>query len=156
MAGLFKNPAFHDSVLGRLERSGGLWRGTLTMSDETRTPLTLFGSNREPDAEALAAARQIAPSLAAWRPSIQQALFGHHAPYAEAVAADDPSARGSTKPIIQTPDQVWAQVSLQSVTVTRLGGVVVTDLVYAAAWDDDHLLGARFQSGQFIELCGSV
>jgi len=37
-----------------------------------------------------------------------------------------------------------------------LSGVATTELVYAAAWDEDHMLGLRFQSGRFIELCGSV
>ena len=59
-------------------------------------------------------------------------------------------------PAIQRPDQVWSHVSLHSVAVMRMSGVVTVELVYVAAWDDDHMLGARFQSGNFIELCGSV
>ena len=126
------------------------------MSGAQQIPLALFGSNREPDAGALAAARQIASSFNAWRPSIQKALFDHYTPYAEAASEEEPSSPGAAMPAIQTPEQVWAQVSLQSVAVTRLSGVVTTELVYAATWDDDHMLGVRFQSGSFFELCGSV
>jgi hypothetical protein len=27
---------------------------------------------------------------------------------------------------------------------------------YRVAWDEEHALGARFRSGQLLELCGSV
>jgi hypothetical protein len=156
MAGFFKSPSFDDAVLGRLERSRGLWRGTLAVGGVERAPLALFGSNREPDAAALATARQIAPSFNAWRPTIEQALFDHYAPYAEAASEEEASAPSAAMPAIERPNQVWAHVSLQSVAVTKLSGVVTTELVYVAAWDDDHMLGARFQSGNFVELCGSV
>jgi hypothetical protein len=57
---------------------------------------------------------------------------------------------------IVTPGDVWSHVSLVFVSVTPLGGVLTTELGYSTAWDDEHTLGARFQSGRFIELCGSV
>jgi hypothetical protein len=47
-------------------------------------------------------------------------------------------------------------VSLVFVSVTPLSGLLTTELGYTTAWDDEHTLGARFQSGRFIELCGSV
>jgi hypothetical protein len=37
-----------------------------------------------------------------------------------------------------------------------MSGGVTTELAYAVAWDDDHMLGARFQSGNLVELCGSI
>lgn len=156
MAGFFKSPVFVDDVLGRLERARGLWRGALELDAGQQTPLALFGSNREPDADALAEARLIAPSFSAWRPSIQLALFDHYTPYGEAASEEAASAPGALRPAIEAPEQVWAHVSLQSAAVTRLSGVATTELVYAAAWDEDHMLGLRFQSGRFIELCGSV
>jgi len=155
MVGFFKSPAFDDAVLGRLERSRGLWRGTLAVSGAERTSLALFGSNREPDGDAVVIARQIAPSFNVWRSAIEQALFDHYAPYAEA-ASEEESAPNAMALAIQRPDQVWSHVSLHSVAVMRMSGVVTVELVLVAAWDDDHMLGARFQSGNFIELCGSV
>jgi hypothetical protein len=71
--GLFKSPPFRDRILGKLVRSRGLWRGTRT----------------EPDAQALAAAREVAQAFVAWRPAIEQALFEHYEPYAEAITADE-------------------------------------------------------------------
>ncbi len=156
MIGFFKPPVFDDAVLGRLERSHGMWRGTLSLSGAQPTPLALSGSNREPDTQALVAARLITASFNDWRPSIQQALLDHYTPYAEAASGEEPSALRALTPTIREPEQIWAHVSLQSITVAKLSGVLTTELVYAAAWDEDHMLGARFQSGIFIELCGSV
>ena len=156
MSGFFKSPTAEDPVLGILKRARGSWRCLLPLEGAQKVPLSLFGSNREPDPAALEAARQIAPAWSAWRLHIQQALFDHYTPYAEAAAEGETSEADVTMPTISGPEQVWAHVSLQSVAITKLGGAVTTELVYAAAWDDDHMLGARFQAGRFIELCGSV
>ncbi len=151
MAGFFKSPTVEDPVLGVLERAGGSWRCLLPLDGAQKILLSLFGSNREPDTTALEAARQIGPAWSAWRPCIQQALFDHYMPYAEAA-----SEGGVAMPVIVRPEQVWAHASLQSIAITKLSGAITTEFVYAAAWDDDHLLGARFRAGRFIELCGSV
>lgn len=156
MSGLFGSPHFDDVVIGRLKRSGGVWRGTLKVGDTPDVPVNLFGSGREPDAAALAAARQVSAMFGGWRPPIQQALFDHYTPYGEAIAAEDRSAQWTLLPALQKPEQVWNHVTLQSVAVVKMGGIVTTELVYAAAWDDDHTLGARFQAGSLVELCGSV
>lgn len=156
MAGLFGARHFDDPVIGRLKRSGGMWRGALSVGETPGVPVTMFGSGREPDAAALDAARQVGASFDAWRPSIQQALFDHYAPYAEATPEGDRSERGMRPPVLRTPEEVWRQVSLQSIAVAKMGGIVTTELVYAASWDEDHLLGARFQSGSLVELCASV
>ncbi len=156
MAGLFGSSHFDDPVIGRLKRSGGVWRGTLAVGETPGVPLTLFGSGREPDAAALEAARQIGASFDAWRPSIQQALFDHYTPYAEATSEGDRNEQGMGTPVLRTPEKVWSHASLQSVAIVKMGGVVTTELAYAASWDDDHLLGARFQSGRLVDLCGSV
>jgi hypothetical protein len=156
MSGLFGSPHFDDPLIGRLKRSGGIWRGKLDVGKTPNVPVNLFGSGREPDAAALAAARQLSAMFDGWRPSIQQALFDHYTPYGEAIAAEDRTAQGTKMPALQTPEQVWNHVTLQSVAVVKLGGVVTTEIVYAAAWDDDHMLGARFQGGSLVELCASV
>ncbi len=156
MSGLFASPHFDDAVIGRLKRSGGIWWGTLEVGETPNVPVNLFGSGREPDATALEAARQISAMFDGWRPSIQQALFDHYIPYGEAIAAEDRSAQRAQMSALQKPEQVWNQVTLQSVAVVKMGGILTTELVYAAAWDDDHMLGARFQSGSLVELCGSV
>jgi hypothetical protein len=156
MAGFFKSPTVEDPVLGVLERARGSWRCLLPLEGAQQIPLSLFGSNREPDPTALEAARQIAPTFSAWRPYIQRALFDHYTPYAEAATEGETSEEGIAMPIIAGPDHVWAHVSLQSIAIRKLSGALTTELVYAATWDDDHMLGARFQAGHFVELCGSV
>lgn len=155
MLGFFKTAVFDDAGLGRLQRVRGMWRGSLALVGSDQTPLALFGSSREPDGAALTAAREIAPAFAAWRPLIEAALFEHYAPYAEA-ALEEGAEPDLGMPAIRKPHEVWPHVSLHSIAVIRIGGAVVTELAYSVAWDEDHLLGARFQSGRFLELCGSV
>jgi hypothetical protein len=150
--GLFKSPPFHDPELGELVRSRGLWRGWLTIEAGVSAPLALSGTRTEPHAQALAAAREVAQAFASWRPVIEQALFDHYEPYAQAVTASP----GEDLPQIAAPGDVWSHVSLMFVSVTPLSGLLTTELGYTSAWDDEHTLGAWFRSGKFIELCGSV
>jgi len=152
---LFKSQRFHDPELGELVRSRGLWRGLLTVEAGVNTSLALSGTRTEPDAQALAAARDVAQAFPSWRPAIEQALFEHYEPYGEAVIAGELPAPSEARRIA-VPGDVWSHVSLVYVSVTPLSGVLTTELGYATAWDDEHTLGARFQSGNFIELCGSV
>jgi hypothetical protein len=149
--GLFKSPPFHDPELGELVRSRGLWRGVLTVEAGVSAPLTLSGTRTRPNAQALAAAREVAQAFASWRPAIEHALFEHYEPYAGELPSPSEVLRR-----IAAPSDVWSHVSLVFVSVTPLSGSITTELGYTAAWDDDHTLGARFQSGKFIELCGSV
>src|SRR5262245_10611627 len=116
----------------------------------------LSGARTEPHAQALAAAREVAQAFASWRPAIEQALFEHYEPYAEAVTAREFPSPSETSPRIAAPGDVWPHVSLVFVSVTPLSGLFTTALRYTTAWDDGHTIGARFQSGKFIELCGSV
>src|SRR5262245_10077258 len=115
----------------------------------------LSGARTEPHAQALAAAREVAQAFASWRPAIEQALFEHYEPYAEAVTADELPSPSEALPRIAAPGDVWSHVSLVFVSVTPLSGLVTTELGYTTGWDEEHTLGARFQSGKFIELCGS-
>ena len=156
MFGPFKSPPFHDPKLGELVRSRGLWRGSLTAEAGVTTPLTLSGTRTEPHPQALAAAREVAQAFASWQPAIEQALFEHYEPYAEAVTAGEVLSPGGAVIHIAAPSDVRSHVSLVFVSVTPLSGLLTTELGYTTAWDDEHTLGARFQSGQFIELCGSV
>ena len=156
MFGLFKSPPFHDPKLGELVRSRGLWRGSLTVEAGVSAPLTVSGRRNEPDSQALAAAREVTGAFASWRPAIEQALFEHYEPYAEAVTAGELPSPSEALPRIAAPVDVWPHVSLVFVSVTPLSGLLTTELGYTTAWDEEHTLGARFQSGRFIELCGSV
>ena len=156
MFGLFKSPPFHDPKLGELVRSRGLWRGSLTVEAGVSAPLMLSGTRTEPHAQALAAAREVKQAFASWRPAIEQALFEHYEPYAEAVTAGELPSPSEAVPRIAAPGDVWSHVSLAFVSVTPSSGLLTTELGYTTDWDDEHTLGARFQSGRFIELCGSV
>src|SRR5262245_58186920 len=117
----------------------------------------LSGARTEPHAQALAAAREVAQAFASWRPAIEQALFEHYEPYAEAVTARELPSPSKALPRIAAPGDVWSHVSLVFVSVTPLSGLLTTELGYTTtAWDEEHTLEARFQSGKFIKLCGSV
>jgi hypothetical protein len=120
--GLFKSPPFHDPKLGELLRSRGLWRGLLTLETGVSAPLTLSGTRTEPHAQALAAAREAAQAFPSWRPAIEQALFEHYEPYAEAVTAGELPSPSEALPRIAAPGDVWSHVSLVFVSVTPLSG----------------------------------
>lgn len=156
MFGLFKSPPFHDPELGKLVRSRGLWRGSISLSSASKVPLAVSGTRTEPDAVALQAARDVATQLPLWRPSIETAMFAHYLPYAEAIAVGDLPPASGAFPRLALPSQLWSRVSLVFVSVTPLDGLLTIELGYATGWDDEHTLGARFQAGKFVELCGSV
>jgi hypothetical protein len=156
MFGLFKSPPFRDPLLGEFTRSRGYWRGFLSLEVATNVPLVLSGTRTEPDAQAVATARTMASAFASWRPAIALALFEHCAPYAEAIAAGELPPSSEPLPSINGPADVWPHVSLAFVSVTPLEGVFTSEFGFTAAWDEEHTLGARFQEGKFLELCGSV
>ena len=96
---LFKSLPFQDPELGELVRSRGRWRGLLTVEAGVSAPLALSGTRTEPHAQALAAAHEVAQAFASWRPAIEQALFEHYEPYAEAVTAGE--LRSPASPALQ-------------------------------------------------------
>lgn len=155
MFNLFKSPAFRDPIQGEFARSRGHWRGSITLEGIGSVPLVLSGTRTEPDAEALAKVRTLASDFTAWRPAIESALFEHYGPYGEALAADELPLH-SPLPSIGAPNEVWPYVSLVFVSVTPLEGMLTHEFGYTTAWDEQHTLGARFQNGKFLELCGSV
>lgn len=156
MFGLFKSLPFHDPQLGKLVRSRGLWRGSITVSSASNVPLAVSGTRTEPDAVALHAARDVATQFPLWRPSIETAMFAHYLPYAEAIAMGDLPPASGAFPRIEITSQLWSLVSLRFVSVTPLDGLLTIELGYSTRWDEEHTLGARFQAGRFVELCGSV
>ena len=155
MFGLFKSAPFSDPVLGALVRSRGYWRGTLPL-DAGPTTLALAGTRNAPDAGALAEARALARRFPAWRPAIDTALFEHYAPYAEALAAGELPEPDEDIPRIASPAEVGSHARLEYVSIAPLDGVLVTELGYLTAWDEEHTLGVRFAGERFVELCGSV
>jgi hypothetical protein len=155
MLGFFKSPPFRDSILGEFARSRGRWRGKLELNGAA-VPLVLLGERSEPDPQALALARTIATNFLTWRSVIEIALFEHYRPYAEALATGELPAPSDPVPGISTPREVWPHVTLVFASVTLLDRALAVELGFTTAWDEEHTLAARFQHGEFIELCGSV
>lgn len=155
MFGLFKSASFTDPSLGKLSRTRGFWRGTLQLGSGP-TPIALAGSRTGPDTEAITAAHEVQAQLPSWHPAIEAALFGHYQPYSEAVAAGEVPETDESFPIITSPSGVWPYASLEFVSISLLSGTLITELGYTTAWDEEHVLGARFNSGKLVELCGSV
>ncbi len=156
MFGLFSSPQFRDPQLGELARARGHWRGSLTLEAGASVPLALSGTRSAPDAQAVAMARELRTLFPSWRTRIAEALFEHYEPYAESLAADGRPPPSEVFPRISSSSQVWPLVSLVYVSVTPLAGVLTTEFGYTTVWDEEHTLGARFQSGSLFELCGSV
>ena len=155
MFGLFKSAPFSDPSLGKMVRSRGLWRGTLQL-DSGPTPLALAGNRTAPDPAAIAAACEVKAQLPNWRSTIETALFEHYEPCADALAAGEAPETSEPFPRITSASGVWPHVALEFISVSLLGGSLTTELGYTTAWDEEHMLGARFEGGTFAELCGSV
>jgi hypothetical protein len=144
MLSFFSSPPFRDPILGEFARSGGHWRGKIELSGAV-VPLVLAGNRAEPGLQALRLGRTVVSNFEAWRSVIAQPLFEHYEPYAEALAL-----------AIRTPADVWAHVTFAFVSVTPLSHALTIEFGLTTAWDEEHTLGARFQDGRFLELCGSV
>jgi hypothetical protein len=156
MFGLFKSAPFIDPQLGELHRSRGAWRGTLALDGKAAVLLVVSGSRAAPDPEALRIARSVPEEYASWRPAIENALFEHLSPYAEAVAAGELEPPASGLPSIETPPSVWPHTAVEFIQVAPLSGELTVEIGYRVTWDEEHTLGARLRGGQLVELCGSV
>jgi hypothetical protein len=116
----------------------------------------LAGSRSAPDPAALSVARSIPTDFPSWRAEIEQALFDHYSPYAEAVAGGEEPAPSNGLPSIEAPRDVWAHSTAEYILIAPLFGHLAAEIGYRVAWDEEHTLGARIRDGSLIELCGSV
>jgi hypothetical protein len=148
MFSLFKSRTVLDPVLGELRRSGGAWRGRLSVGGAPAVALVLPGDGNEPDPRAIEVVRELDARLPDWRAGIAAALLDHLEPYADA----DTGSFGH----IRTPEDVWPHARLCHVNVFEQSGVLTLELGYGVDWDEDHILGARFQQGRLVELNGST
>ena len=155
MFGLFRSPPFDDPVLGVFDRSRGRWRGSLVLAG-TPLPLAVAGARGAPDAEALAGAKLLPATWSNNLEAVAQALVEHLEPYREAVAAGEVQPPSRPLPVITEPADAWQFVKLLSASVTPLGGRLMSEVALATTWDEEHILGARFDGGAFVELNGSI
>jgi hypothetical protein len=149
MFSLFKSRTVLDPVLGELRRSGGAWRGRLSVGGAAAVALVLPGDGNEPDPRAIEIVRELDERLLDWRAGIATALLDHLEPYAA-------EADTGTFSHIKTPEDVWPHARLCHVNVFEQSGVLTLELGYGVDWDEDHTLGARFQQGRLVELNGST
>ena len=154
MFGLFNSELFQDEQLGELRRSGRYWKGSLVVAPCGTFRLALAGSRNGPDPVTLGLAKELPCRFQSLIPKIETGLFGHYAPYKEAVDAGEET--GSPCPTVASPEAVWPYITPVHVLVESMQGVPTVEIAFNAAWDIEHTLGARFQNWQFIELNGSV
>ena len=74
--------------------------------------------------------------------AIEQALFEHYEPYAEAVTTGELPSPSEALPRLAAQGDVWSRVSLAFVSVTPSSGLLTTELGCTTDWDDEHTLGA--------------
>lgn len=151
---LFKAAVYEHPKLGQLQRVRGMWRGTIEVAQAV--PLALSGNRKEPDAEAIEAACALPLLMPQWQPIVARALFDHYASGLHAYRTGECDGRDEAFPSIGTAGGVWDHVSLLFVAITRLDGIMTTELGFGTQWDVEHTLGARFANKQFVELNGSV
>jgi len=152
----FGNSRFTDPKLGELTRSRGYWRGTVAMEAQTDVPLAVAGNRTAPDPAALAAAHDVAALFSARRGDIARALHEHCTPHLEAIAAGELPVPDTPFPASLSPKEIWTHVQFAFVCIGQMGGMLTVEFGLHAAWDEEHILGARLQAGKLIELCGST
>ena len=156
---LRRPPPFCDPQLGQLRFTFGftscLWRGSIALSPGVSLPLAIAGSAERPDPVALAMAKGLATKFSSWQPGIEEALFGHYAPYAEAVASGELKV-SEPLPAISRPSDVWHLISWVYVAVIPISGSLIIEVGLTVPWDEEHTLGLRFEAGKLVELNGSV
>ena len=138
MFGFFKSAPYVDPQLGELQRSRGAWRGSLRLDTEGPVSLVLGGGRSAPDADAVRIAQSIASDYASWRPVIEQELYEHYLPYAEAEGEQDLAS--SDLPSIDEPSSVWPHTTLAFVQVIPPGGDFTVEIGYRVSWDEEHTL----------------
>jgi hypothetical protein len=156
MFGLFSTPTHEHPSRGRLQRRRGFWRGEIALQlpaqDARRVPWIVEGPRAAPDGEALALTEAFLAD-AAWQPAVAQALLDHLSPWLEALRESGDSAPYLD---VRAPDDAWPHVAPAYLAVVPLQGTLTVELGLHAAWDDEHLLGARLRAGRLLELNGSV
>ncbi len=150
MLGLFKSDPYTDSELGTLTRSGGKWRGSVTLSGIGETPVALSGSRKQPDASSLNLARLLPAQYGSLIPDIQKGLFEHYEPYLQAHEEGDYRA-GEPFPKLGNDPSLWEWVRLVGVTIDA----DEIEVAYETDWDEEHTVGARIRNGKLIETNGS-
>lgn len=153
MFSLFSSPSYFDQELGELKRSRGMWRGQIGLMGQ-HYPLILSGTRKSPESDAISTAKLALQSYPDWCRAIEQALFEHYEPYAEALASEETGSASQLK--INRAADVWAYVEIEYVAVYYLANKLATEIAYRTEWDEEHTVAARLQDGELIELCGSV
>lgn len=149
-----KPPVFTDPYFGELRYERGMWRGRAARLGSGTAPLAICGTRRAPDRAALALARVMTRRRAVWRPVVECQLVLHLLPYAEAVAAGALPRPEEPLPTLSEPGDVWPHVAIEFVAVAPMGGRLTFEVGYSVAWAENHILSARFQDGQFVEMRG--
>ena len=106
----------------------------------------LPGGRAAPDPASVSLARELIARYATLQPAIAQALFEHYEPSRQS---------GEGIPGLNDPEHVWAYVSPVRVLIEPMSRLDTVEIA-RTAWDEEHMLGARFQGWQLVELNGSV
>lgn len=151
MFGLFKSAPYTDSELGTFTRTGGKWRGSITLPGKGPTPAALSGGRKQPDGSSLNLARLLPAQYGSLIPDIQKGLFEHYEPYLQAHEDGDFRA-GEPFPKLGNDPSLWKRVRLVGVTVDA----DEIEIAYETDWDEEHTVGARIRNGKLIEMNGSI
>ena len=156
MFGLFKSEPFADETLGAFTRRGKYWTGTVNLADHGPLELRLSGDRKGPDSASLALARELPDRYPSCKRDIEDALYGHLAPYAEANARGELGELDEPFPQVINAEQVWPHVCPAHVLIEPMEGTPTVEVAYRVGWDEEHTVAARLRGWRFIELCGSV
>ncbi len=156
MFGFFKSGVCLDEVLGAFTRHGRYWIGKINIPFHETLVLRLSGNKKAPNSTALELARALPDQYPFYKSEIEKALYEHFIPYAEAYTRDMLVDFVRPFPQVLNVEQIWSHVYATYILIEPMGGIMTVEIVYRVEWDEEHLIGARFQDSCFLELCGSV
>ncbi|MDF1486643.1 hypothetical protein PY257_15900 [Ramlibacter sp. H39-3-26] len=156
MFSLFTPPPHEHPVLGTMHWRSGHWRTAVALVGGDPTPLILAGSRKKPDDAAISEALALPELLVKHRQQIASALFEHFEPYDDAHTDRRLIDEDGELPGIRNPRDALEESELVAVLVKPLDGVMTVEFCFTTTWDREHTLGARFQRGEWLELCGST
>ncbi len=156
MFSFFKTADVEHQQLGTLRWIRGCWRGEVALPGHPHVPLVVIGSRKGPSTEALSHASALLANFAAVEKQLQDALFEHYVPYAEAVREGRMEPMDNGFPVVSGPEDALRLAEPEAVLIIDLDGQLAAELCYRVPWDEEHTLGARFRGDRWVELCGST
>ncbi len=158
MFGIFKKNSIQHPILGDIKYSFGKWVGKNAKLFETNSvEIRIPGNKQGPSSESINSLFELAEIYPSLKSEIANTLFNEH--YIHGKAAFDAGEfedAAEDFPDIESPNEIWENVSLVRVLVEPFGKKNQIEIAYQTEWDFEHTLGFIIEQNKIASFCGSV